>query len=475
MGESMEKVEKKQEIKKLLQGSIFTLIAIILAVLPPFGNLERPAMIYLGAFVWMLLIMTFQVLPDFITVLVTLLVLILFGVTDFQVAFSQFGGSTVWLVIGVLGLSVAISKSGVLNRIALYLLKPFPETYNFQILALFITNLILAPLIPSNFGKLGILSPLAVSISENYGYKKSSKGAVGIFNALYMSAGIFGNAFMTGAAAVPIMIGFMTVGITNFSFISWLSGTWVWLVVIFIGSYLFIINYYKPDDDHEIVTGVIQKEIDKLPKISKEEIMTLIIMGVAIILWITEGFHGISATLVILFALSAFVITGILTPAEFNTKIDWKTVVFVGGILTISNYVTPLGIGDWISGSLGHIAGPLVNNVYIFVLILCILAFLSRFVIISSISLITIFLAVFGTLAANIGISSFVIVYVVFMVCQDWNTPFNNFSFITTLAITEHKLADYKDTYPMNIAFFILNVIAFLVSIPFWKMAGFIQ
>jgi len=471
----MAKEQQIKSVKEMLLGVIFTTISLIIMALPPFEGLDRAAMIYLGAFTWMILMMSGSFIPQFIVPIITLLALVITGVAKFSTAFEPFASSTIWLIIGVFGLSVAIGKSGLLSRLVLYLLRPFPETFNGQILAMYVTNLILAPLIPSSIGKLAILSPLAVNMTERYGYEKSSKGATGIFSGLYISAGIFGHAFLTGAAAVAVMIGFMQHGMTEFNFLSWLSGTWIWLIVMFIGSYIFIITYYNPKSEQSVKKGVIQAEIDKLSPISRAEVMTLVIMGTAIIFWITESFHGVNATLIVLSALALFIVCGVLTPQDFNQKIDWKTVVLIGGIFGVAGYMQPLGITDWIAMGFSSFIGPFISNPYIFVLIICLLTFVARFIFISSIVLLAVFAAVFSTFAASIGISSFVLIYVVYLVAQDWNTPFNNLAIITALSTTEHKLVEYKDTYVMNLAYFALNVIGFLLSVPFWQLVGFIK
>jgi DASS family divalent anion:Na+ symporter len=469
----MRKVTKKRSHKLLFW--VFNAVSIIIMVLPPFDGLDQRAMIYLGAFTWMILMMMIPVLPQFIVPVIILLVLIITGIGDFETVFAPFSSSTIWSIVGVFGLSVAIAKSGALNRLVLYLLRPFPETFNGQILAMYVTNLILAPLIPSAIGKLAILSPLALNMSERYGYKKSSKGAIGIFGGLYISAGIFGHAFLTGAAAVGIMIGFMDHGITSFNFFTWLSGTFVWLVIMFIGSYLFIIMYYNPKLEQKIKKGVIQSEIKKLQPISRHEIVTWLIMGTAVIMWMSEGFHGISTTIVVLVALCLFVVSGVLTPSDFNQKIDWKTIILLGAIFGVASFMSPLGVTDWLANGLGHFVGPFMRNQYVFVFVICLLTFIARFFFISSIVLLSLFTAVFGAFAESVGISSFVLVYVVYLVAQDWNTPFNNLAIITTLSTTEHKLADYNDTYVINLVYFALNVFGFLASVPVWKMFGFIE
>jgi len=467
--------EKKTQRRKILLGALLTALSVGIMLLQPFGELTKEGMIYLGAFTWMITMMGFGIIPRFITPVITLLFLVIARVTEFQTAFAPFSSATMWMVIGVFGVSVAIGNSGVLNRLVLYLLRPFPETFKGQILAMYVTNLFLAPLVPSSFGKLAILSPVAVNMAERYGYKKSSKGAIGIFGGLYISAGIFGHAFLTGAAAVPIMIGFMQYGITEFNFFTWLSGTWVWLAVMFIGSYLFIVTYYNPGKNEQAQTSNIRAEIKKLKPISRDEIIVLVTMFAAVVLWMTETFHGVSAALVVLCALVIFIITGVLSPNDFKTKIDWNTAIYVGAILGVMSYMGPLGITKWAATGLSAFVGPALTNPYIFVLTLCALTFIARMLFMSSIALIAVFTAAFGSLAAGAGISSFIIVYVVYLVAQDWNTPFTNVPIITTLATTEHKLVEYKDTYIMNLAYFVFNVVGFLISVPFWQMSGFIQ
>jgi len=469
----MEDVAKKRTDKLLFL--VFNAVGIMIMLLPPFAGLDQKAMIYLGAFTWMILMMIVPVLPQFIVPFITLLVLIITGIGDFATVFEPFSSSTIWLIVGVFGLSVAIAKSGALNRLVLYLLRPFPETFKGQILAMYVTNLLLAPLIPSAIGKLAILSPLALNMSERYGYKKSSKGAIGIFGGLYISAGIFGHAFLTGAAAVAIMIGFMNHGITTFNFFTWLSGTFVWLSIMFIGSYLFIIMYYNPKLEQKVKKGVIQSEIKKLQPVSRTEIITWLIMGSAVIMWMTESFHGISASVVVLCALCLFIVSGVLTPSEFNQKIDWKTIILLGAIFGVSNFMGPLGITDWLATGFGHFVGSFMRNQYVFIFVICLLTFVARFFFISSIVLLSLFTAVFSAFAESIGVSSFVLVYIVYLVAQDWNTPFNNLAIITTLTTTEHKLAEYKDTYVINLVYFALNVVGFLASVPVWQLFGFLQ
>ena len=69
--------------------------------------------------------------------MVMLLVFKLGKVADVTVEFS---GTTVWLCIGVLFMSVGINNSGFMKRLALWVLTKFPGTYRGQVTAMMLAR-----------------------------------------------------------------------------------------------------------------------------------------------------------------------------------------------------------------------------------------------------------------------------------------------------------------------------------------------
>ena len=197
-----------KDIRKKL---LFVLLAIAVMLVIGFAPAETEAMSrtawqYLGIFGLMLVLLITAALPDWATCLAVLALLVVFKIGTVSEVMSQFGSSTVWLVIGIFTLSIGLNNSGFLKRIALWIVTKFPGTYRGQVTAMFVSGLITAPLIPSSLAKTGVLSPLTAQVSEASGIEPSSKPALGIWTACFMPTYYFGCAFMSGSAYVALMV-----------------------------------------------------------------------------------------------------------------------------------------------------------------------------------------------------------------------------------------------------------------------------
>lgn len=179
-----------KDVKKKL---LFVLLAIAVMLVIGFVPAETEAMSrtawqYLGIFGLMLVLLITAALPDWATCLAVLALLVVFKIGTVSEVMSQFGSSTVWLVIGIFTLSIGLNNSGFLKRIALWIVTKFPGTYRGQVTAMFVSGLITSPLIPSSLAKTGVLSPLTAQVSEASGIEPSSKPALGIWTACFMGS-----------------------------------------------------------------------------------------------------------------------------------------------------------------------------------------------------------------------------------------------------------------------------------------------
>ena len=233
---------KKFDIVKLLKIVIPAILAIIIANIAPPEDLTVESMRFAGLFVCMIIWMVLNVWPDFVITLVGLTACVIWKVADFGTVFAPFSGTSVWLVIGAFGISAGVAKSGLLKRLSYMILSVFPENFKGQVLALFSAGFVISPLIPSLNAKAAILAPFSAQVSESLGYEKGSKGARGLYGAVVIITTIVGMAFFSGAVPVATLIGMMPdEQAAGMHWMSWFSGTWLWMVVIMVLSFLAII------------------------------------------------------------------------------------------------------------------------------------------------------------------------------------------------------------------------------------------
>lgn len=466
------------DLKRTLQIIIPAIVGFLIAIITPPEGLERAAMLFMGIFVCAILWLIMRVIDEHIVVILAMVLFVVFNITDFKTAFAPFAGGSVWLVIAAFGISAAVARTGLIKRISFKILSLFPENYKGQIAALFTGGLVISPLIPSLTAKVAILSPFSATAASSLGYQKGSNGARGMFAAMWISSGIFGCAFLSGAIPVVTMLGFMPAEMAaEFTWIKWFASSWLWLLLLGVLSFIAIMVIYNPKNDDvssDIEEGFAKKSLDALGKISKNEKIAGILLAAALIGWMTTKIHGIDSTswaLMILFLMAAF---GIFSAKDFK-NLAWGTVVFVGGIFSLAALISKLEIHVWLGGIITPLLGPLAVNPYLLIPVICIAVYAVRLVVISQTATTALFYAGLVGVTTSVGIHPFVLLFVTYMSTLVWHFSFTNVTYVAALGATGGEMVEHNDNQPMNIAYMVINLIACTASIPLWQLMGFIS
>lgn len=465
-------------LKKGLSIVLPMVLGGIIGGMTPPGELTREAMIYMGIFLCAIIWLVLNVIPDYIVVILAMALFVVFKIAPISSAFSPFAGSSVWLVIGAFGISAVIGKTGLLKRIAFAILKVFPENFRGQILALFATGFVISPLIPSLTAKASILAPFSATAASALGFEKGSKGARGIFAAMWISSGIFGMAFLSGAVPVFTILGFLSdEEKAAFTWFHWLAASWVWLVVLAALSFVAIMILCNPDkggQERNVEKGFAKKSLEALGPMSKDEKLSAVLLALALVGWMTGSIHGIDSGIWAVIIMCLMAVTGLLTKKEFMTKISWPTVFFIGGVFSIAAQIQKLGIDQWLATILSPILAPVVGNVYILIPVICITTYLLRCVVISQTAVTAIFFATLGGISRAAGINPWVILFVCYNSTLVWHFSFTNTTYVAAFGATGGEMVSHNDNQPMNIAYMVINLIACTASIPLWHMMGFL-
>ncbi|MGI5990157.1 MAG: SLC13 family permease [Lachnospiraceae bacterium] len=480
-----------------LIGSLILLIvfyAISLNVGADANNGLTPASyVYAGVFLSVVLLLLTSALPDWVVVMAASALLILTDavyrniglytdpVFTIQGLFGAFAGSTIWLIIMVFALSAGISKSGLLNRIAIVILSKFPPTYKGAVAAMMTTGTVLSPLIPSVNAKVNILIPFATSSTEEMKIKPRSKPALGLFSACYFPAYIGGNAFLTGSVYASVICGFITsyaesLGAdgAEFTFGSWFVAASVWFIVLLIGTFIFSAIICKPEEKVEFSSDFYKERLKEMGPMSRDEKIAAAILIVSLVLWSTTSIHHLDTGMIGWVAVCIMCATGLLKPSDINSKVPWSLVIFIGCLLGMANYMGSLGWSDFIAGVLSPILSPVVFNKFLFVLVVCVFTYLLRFLIIEQNTALIVVMAIFGGLMKAAGINLYVIIFVEFMSSMVWTLPYMNPFAMATLQIAGGKYVTFKELQKASIAYMIINLVGCLCSVPLWYALGYL-
>jgi len=171
------------ENKKTIGGILGIIIAVAIATQPLPSGLSAAGLKAVAILCWAVIYWVFDVFPDYVVGLAMSALFVITKTAPMNVAFAAYSSDAWWLLVAAIGLGAAATKTGLLTRISLVVLKIFPATYKGQVMALIGCGTFLGTLIPSTTAKMAIMSPVALSISNALGFEKKSPGATGIFAA----------------------------------------------------------------------------------------------------------------------------------------------------------------------------------------------------------------------------------------------------------------------------------------------------
>lgn len=468
---------EKKNYKSIIGFVIGVSLGVVIATLSPPEGLSVEAMRAMGIIVCAIVFLSMNVIPNYITAILMCTAFVLFKCVSFEVGFGAFAGSIFWLIIGVLGIGVAISKCGLLNRISYYALKLFPPTFSGIIAALLGMGTLCQPLMPSTSAKQSIVAPVAMGLGETLGFEKKSKQMAGLFNAMYVGWSITGTVFISASFLGYLFFGNLPTDVqTQFTWMKWFISMIPWAIIVVVGNYIAIMMLYKPKDQKKITKSFIGEKLESLGPMSHDEKVVSIIMGVALLLWITESFTGISASLTALLSLMFMAIFGVFNTADFNTKMAWSLIIFVGGVLNISNVMGALGISTWVGGMIEPLLGGLISRPYVFTIALVLTIYIIRYIMVDFVTVVILFTVVLTPLAEIAGMNPFIVMMISYCSVCIWVTKYQNVNMLVGWAASGgDDQINFSDVIPGAYAHLAINLLALLASIPYWQLLGYIQ
>jgi DASS family divalent anion:Na+ symporter len=452
------------------------MIGLSIAFLPPPQGLTVAAMRASGILLWAVVFWILEIIPEYITGLIMCTLWAGTKAVPFDKAFANFSSSSWWILVGAFGLGVAATKCGLLKRISLGILKLFPPTFTGQVLGLLGAGILVSPLIPSANARGAIVAPIGPAISDALGYQRKSKGACGIFGALFIGFCVVGSpAFLSGSFTNYATIGLFPAAYQNVTWTSWLVNALPWAVIVFVGMTLAIHVLYKPAETILVSRTFGTVELDKLGPMTRDENITLVVLLATLAFWMTEALHKISAGEVAVFSICILLTLNVLNRDDFRKGIDWAAVIYIGCILNMGSVVQTLKIDIWLGRVLEPAVASYVTNMYGFVIVLPLVIYLMRLVIISMTSTAVIFTLVLAPLVVAHGVHPWIVAFISFASANIWFLFFMNSYFLMTYYGTGGELVEHRQMIKLSVAYAVLSIIGFLVSVPYWRLLGLIS
>jgi anion transporter len=440
----------------------------------PSIGLDPQATKLLGLIAATLIFWVFRVLPDYGVALVFGMVIILTKLESAETVMGGFASTTWFMTLGVLGLGAAITGSGLFYRFSLHLVRLFPLSYYWQIIATGIMGVVVMALIPQQTARTVITSQMLVNLSESLGYKTPSKASTGLFVASFLGLGQLGFLFLTGSTTSLIAWGLLPNDVRaqftwGYWFIAALPPTLVVIVIMLLCSILL----YRPESQPKISYTMVQTQLSILGPLSHKEWISQAVLLFTLGGWLTAPYHGIDGAWISIIAFAVLVNTGIIDWNMLRKGIDWELLIYMGVTLSIPTLLKQSRIDQWLVDVMSPLILPFMNSPVWFFLVIALLTYVLKLIFTSFLAVVTLCVALLP-LSIDVGMSPWIIAMVVLIASEVWFFPFQVDWHMLAYSTTEGKGFSYPLMCRINIFYAIAYLIALVVAIPYWRYLGLI-
>ncbi len=455
-------------------------VGLVVALAPIEGPTPQ-ASLTLGILAWAIVWWVAGVFHETVTALIMAVLFLAVANVPTDRVFEAFSGSTWWLLMAAFGLGLGMKESGLVDRIALAILTRFPARFESQAFALMAAGTVVGPLIPSMTAKLAVLEPLALGISDSLGYPRKERGANGLFLAALVGVRNIGPAVISAS-----IIGYALVALypesvrEQFNMVTWFLSALPWFAVVSVLNFVAIVALYKPKGERAEGAGAADAGAPSAspaaregrgPLSSKEKKMLAIIVA-TVTLWVLEPFHGIEASTVTLGALCLCLACGIFDLKRFRSGMNWESLFFIGIVMGLSPVFAYTGVDQWVVGIFGPVMEGLAFSPYAFVLGIAVVTVLLRFVIVSEMAFVSIFMAFMLPMSLSLGINPWVVGFAVYALVNPWFTLYQNPVYLAAFYSVDGQMVRHADMAKYCVLYVAICMAGLAVSVPYWQMLG---
>ncbi len=419
-----------------------------------------------------LIFWVFRVLPDYGVALAFAMVIILTKLESPQTVMGGFASTTWFMTLGVLGLGAAITGSGLFYRLSLHLVRMFPLSYYWQIIATGFMGVVVMALIPQQTARTVITSQMLVNLSESLGYKTPSKASTGLFVASFLGLGQLGFLFLTGSTTSLIAWGLLPDDVrAQFTWGYWFLAALPPTLAVIVVILLCAVVLYRPETQPKISYTMVQTQLSVLGKLSHKEWISLGVLLFTVGGWLTAPYHGIDGAWIAIIAFATLVNTGIVDWNMLRKGIDWELLIHMGVTLSIPTLLKQAKIDQWLVDVISPMILPFMDSPGWFFVVIALLTYALKLVFTSFLAVVTLCVALLP-LSIDVGMSPWIIAMIVLIASEVWFFPYQVDWHMLAYSTTDGKGFSYPLMCRINIFYAVAYLIALVAAIPYWRYLG---
>jgi L-tartrate/succinate antiporter len=380
--------------RRLMMMALPIVVALLLLLVPVPDGLPPYAWHYFALFVGVIVGLIFEPLPGAVIGMTGVVAIALasqwllfsseqlaapgfkLASQSFKWAVSGFGNSTVWLIFGAFMFAAGYDKTQFGRRLALILVKYLGRRSLTLGYAITFADLLLAPFTPSNTARSGgTIYPIIANLPPLYGSKPNDPSARRIGSYLMWvaitAACITSSMFLSALAPNLLALALVksTVGL-NISWGGWFIAFLPVGVLLILTMPLLAYWLYPPQVKvNDEVPLWASRELEKLGRLSRHEILLLVFVCCALMMWIFAA-QWIEPAMAALLVVVLMLWTGVLSWSDITgNKAAWNTFVWFATLVALADGLSSTGFIAW----LGKEGGALMSGISPGVATVCLL------------------------------------------------------------------------------------------------------
>lgn len=342
--------------KSKLTGLVLGVIGFVIPLFVTFPGLSLAGHFAMSIFLLAAIFWMFETIPIYSTsILVIFFQVILLSAEGFidysamaytPLPYSNFiatlADPIIILFLGGFVLADASVKYDFDKNMTRLLLKPFGSQTKFIILGLMIVTAILSAFM-SNTATTAMMITVILPIIARM--EPGDPARIGIALCIPFAANIGGIATPIGTPPNAVVIAALNNQGLDIAFSSWMMYAAPLAIVMLLFAWQVLLRLYKP------ATSVIHLNLDGSLKKSRNAIILYVTFGLTVLLWVTEGLHGIRSAIVALIPVAVLTLTSVFEKNDIR-KLPWEVLWLIAGGIALGISMKETGLAEWMVGSI---------------------------------------------------------------------------------------------------------------------------
>lgn len=333
-----------------------------------FNGIPIKMALYFFITLWAVLSWLLETLPEAVVGLALPVLFLMAGVGTPQQIFSPWVGEVPWIILAGLVFGSAMMETGLTKRIAYKMVLTMGSGYHRLMLGIFVTGMIIAPIVPSSMGKAAILAVLVVSLCQAMGYEPRSREATALMLTALFSIRYPGYGYLTGVAYIPMAMD-LTASVAGFR-LYWAEYLlhnllpWSLFGLLSVGLIMLVLRSRR----ETIPLNAIADHYREMGPMSWQEKKMVVISVVLLAFLATDFLHKIPISLIFMLGAILLFVPGIeLMDQKQLRGINFAILFFTTGSMSIGVAANVTGTAKWAATALAPMMQGSLNEILLLV------------------------------------------------------------------------------------------------------------